>query len=84
MESCKSLQDIWIRMEADEEDCAAALKFWTNKKVLREISDSITGDTIYEIIENQQSEWDSDEAIVDQVRNSKFLPNSLVTEFCFL
>lgn len=55
-------------MEADEEDCAAALRFWTSKKVLKEIEDPMTGDMMYEIIENQQNEWDNDDTVMDQVR----------------
>lgn len=54
-------------MEADEDDCAAALKYWTSKKVLREIEDPMTGDAMYEIIENQLSEWDNDDTVIDQV-----------------
>lgn len=51
----------------DEEDCATALKFWVGKKVLREREDPVTGDALFEIIEDQGNNSDADDNSVDEV-----------------
>jgi hypothetical protein len=70
-ESCRSLQDLWMKLEIDEDDCKAALKFWTSKRILRELNDVATGDIVYEIIEDQQHVEEVEDSAFDRVSNSR-------------
>ena len=47
------VQDLYYKLEVDEEEIQQAVKYWVHKKVLREIIPEGEVDPIYSVIEEQ-------------------------------
>ena len=68
-----TVTDIYYKLEVDEDDVLQAVRYWVQKKVLRETLPSDGSDAVYSVIENQ-GDFESDDLDVSMEADNVRFP----------